>query len=73
MGSDNGLSPGRHQAIILTNIVILLISNLGNKSQWILKQNSRIFIQENASQNIICEMAAILSRPQCVDWLSEAN
>ena len=24
------------------------------------------FIEENAFQNVVCEMAAILSRPQCV-------
>ena len=33
---------------------------------WNLKQNSYIFIQENAFENVVCEMAAILSRPQCV-------
>ena len=29
VGSDNGLSPGRHQAIIRTNAALLLISYLG--------------------------------------------
>ena len=29
IGSDNGLSPRRHQAIILTNAEILLIGSLG--------------------------------------------
>ena len=29
IGPDNGLSPGRHQAIIWTNAVILLIEPLG--------------------------------------------
>ena len=42
-----------------SNIVNL---NLRNKLQWNLKQNSYIFIQENASENIVCRMAAILSR-----------
>ena len=37
-----------------------------NKLRWNLKRNSYIFIQENAFENIVCEMAAILSRPQCV-------
>ena len=36
IGSDNGLSPGRRQAIIRTNAGILLIRPLGNKLQWIL-------------------------------------
>ena len=31
IGSDNGLSPGRRQAIIWTNAVILLIGPLGTK------------------------------------------
>ena len=40
--------------------------NLKNKLQWNLKRNSYIFIQENAFENLVCEMAAILSRPQCI-------
>ena len=27
---------------------------------------SNIFIQENAIENVVCEIASILSRPQCV-------
>ena len=42
-------------------------SKFGNKFQWNLKRNSCIFIYENAFQNVICEMAAILSRPQCIN------
>ena len=33
-----------------------------NKLQWNFNQNTRLFVQENASENIICEMVAILSR-----------
>ena len=66
-GSDNGLLPGGRQAIIWTNAGILLIRNLRNKLQWNLKQNSCIFIQENAFENVVCEMASILFRPQCVN------
>ena len=40
--------------------------NLTNKPQWNLNRNSYIFIQENAFENVICEMTAILSQPQCV-------
>ena len=36
-----------------------------NKFQWTLKLNSYILIEENACKNVICDMAAILSRPQC--------
>ena len=38
-----------------------------NKHQWIFDQNSNIFIQENAFENVVCEMAVILPRPQCVN------
>ena len=30
--------------------------------------NSNIFIQENALEHVVCEMASILSRPQCDNW-----
>ena len=63
IGSDNGLSPGRHQTIIWTS------SNLRNKLQWSIKRNSYIFILENGFENVVCEMAAILSRTQCVNSL----
>ena len=70
IGSDNGLSPGRHQAITWTNAGILLIgpswTNLRNKLQWNFNRNSNIFIQADALQNVVCEMGSILSRPQCV-------
>ena len=66
IGSDNGLSPGRRQAIIWTNAVILLTGRLGtNKLQWNVNRNSYIFIQENLFENIVWKMAAILTRPQC--------
>ena len=42
IGSDNGLSPGRRQAIIWTNARILLIGNLGTNFSEILIEN-RIF------------------------------
>ena len=37
---------------------------LRNKLQWNLNLNSNIFIQENAFESNVCEMTAILSRPQ---------
>ena len=36
-------------------------------------RNSNIFIQENALENVVCEMASILSRPQCVNFQSGAR
>ena len=40
---------------------------LRNKLQWNFNRNSKIFIQENAIQNVVCEMTSILSRPHCVN------
>ena len=39
IGSDNGLSPGRRQAIIWTNAAILLILTLGTNFSEILSEN----------------------------------
>ena len=36
IGSDNGLSPGRHQAIILTNAEISFIGSIGTDFSEIL-------------------------------------
>ena len=40
---------------------------LGNKLQWNFNRNSNIFIEENAFENVVCEMLSISSRPQCVN------
>ena len=66
IGSDNGLSPSRCQAIIWTNPGILFIGPKGTTFWWNLKWNSYIFIQENVFECVVSEMAAILFRPQCV-------
>ena len=65
IGSDNGLSPDRRQAIIWTNAGLLLIGPSGTNFSEILIEI--IFIQENAFESVVCETAAILSRPQCVN------
>ena len=46
------------------NIVNL---TLMNNLQWNSNQYSNIFIKENPFQNVVWKMAAILSRPQCVN------
>ena len=74
IGSDNGLSPGRRQAIIQNNARLLLIEPLGTNFSEISIGIPNIFIQENALEHVVCEMASILSRPQCfnsvfhMDW-----
>ena len=52
------------QTIIQTKAGILLIGPLGTNFSEI-----SIEIQENALENVVCEMASILSRPQCVNAL----
>ena len=46
------------------SMLVCLLSNwsLRNKLQWNFSHNTTLFIHENASENIVCEMAAILSR-----------
>ena len=72
IGSHNGLLAGRRQAIIWTNAGILLIELFGaNKVNFI--GNSNIFIQENVHENVVCEMASILSRHQCVKQYNSSS
>ena len=54
VGSDNGFSPGLNQCWNIINWTP------GNKLQWNFNQNTKLFIHENASENIVCEMVTIL-------------
>ena len=62
IGSDNGLSPGRRQAIIWTNAGILLIGTLGTNFSEILSE-----IHTFSFKKMHLKMASILSRPQWVN------
>ena len=64
--SHNYLSPGRCQAITLTIAGILLIIPLGTNCSEILIEID-ILSLKNASENIVCRMAAIFSRSKCVN------
>ena len=66
IGLDNGLPPELRQAIILNQCGNIVNWTLRNKLQWNLKEDSYIFIQENAFESVVCEIVAILSRRQCV-------
>ena len=57
IGSDNGLPPGRRQAIIWTNAGILLIGPLGTN----FSRNLNIFIKKKCIWKYLWQMAAILS------------
>ena len=61
IGSDNGLSAGRRQAITWTNVGILLIGPLGTNFSEMLIENSYIFIQENPFENVVWKW-----RPFCL-------
>ena len=59
IGSDNGLPPGRRQAITWTKCWNIVNWIPRNKYQWHFNRNSYNFIQENAFENVVCEMASI--------------
>ena len=64
------LSPDRCLAFIRTNAGILLIGPLGTYfSEILIEIHCHIFIEENAFENVVWKMAAILSQPQCVKQL----
>ena len=66
IGSDNSLSPGRHKAILWTNAGILLIRILRTNFSEILSKIHTFSLQK-CIRKIVCEMSAILPRPQCVN------
>ena len=61
IGSDNGLSPGRRQAIIWTNDGILLIGALETNFSEILIEIQTFSCWKKLFESVVCEMAAILS------------
>ena len=61
IGSDNGLSPGRHQAIIWTSAGILLIGPLGTNISEIL-----IGIQTFSFKKMHLKMSSAKWRPICL-------
>ena len=65
IGSDNGLSLGRHQAIIWTNAGISLIRTLGTNFSEILI-GIRIFYSRKCTGKCRLPNGVHLSRPQCV-------
>ena len=69
LATYDGLSPGLRQAIIWTNVGILLTRTLETNFNEIkeYQRNAYIFIQDNAFGNVVSKMSAILSRPRCVN------
>ena len=66
IGSDHGLSPGRHRAIIRTKARILLIGPLWTSLNELLIEIQAFSFKKMRFEKFVCEMASILSRPQCV-------
>ena len=66
IGSDNGFVPWTEPSHYLNQCWYIVNWTLRNMIQLNFSRNQNIFIQEKALQNDICEMASILSRPQCV-------
>ena len=62
------LGAWRHQAITWTNSDLISIKPSGTIFSEILIK-IHFHLKKNASENVICKMAAILSRPQCVKSL----
>ena len=55
--------------LYLTQCCIVDNYTLGHKLQGNLNQNTKLFIHENALENVVCEMAAILSRGRWVNTI----
>ena len=51
-----GANPSPEQCWLVANWI------LRNEFQWNMNPHAKLFIHENAFQNVVCEMAAILSR-----------
>ena len=67
IGSDNGFSPVRCQAIIWTSGGLSLTGPLGtNLNEVLIKLQQEI--QENAVDDVACNMAVILFRLQCASF-----
>ena len=67
-GSDNGLTPGRRQAIIWTSAGILYIGPLGTNFSESSIRIQTFLLKKYVFENVVWKMA-ILSRPQCVKHL----
>ena len=68
--SDNGSSPGRHQTTIWISAGILINEHLGTNCSEIFIEFHTISLK-NAFENVVCEIAAILSRPHV--WCISEN
>ena len=74
-GSDNHSAPSHY----LNQCWGFVNWTLRNKLQWNFNQDTKLFIHENAYENIVCEMAALLSKAKWVklsskfDWSADTQ
>ena len=69
IGSDNGLSPGRHQAIIWTNAGIVLIGPYDTNFSEILNEIKKMHLNVSSEKLWpFCLSLNVLEHHQCV-WL----
>ena len=73
VGSDNGLSPDRHQAIIWANAGILLIGPLETNFNESLIEIYTFSFKKTHLENVVWKMSAILSRPQSVNLILDTG
>ena len=71
IGSDNSLSSWTAPSHYQNQCWIIVNWTLTKELQWNFNRNSNILIQENAFESVVCEVASILSRPQCVNARQE--
>ena len=68
IGSDNGLAPDRHQAIMWNNTGIVLTGTLRTNFSGILIEIQIFsFKKMHLKKTVVWKMAAIFSRPQYVN------
>ena len=66
IGSDNGFFAWSAPSHYLNQCSNIVNWALWNKLPWQFNLNSNISIQEKSIESVVCKMAAILSRPQCI-------
>ena len=53
----------------LNQCLVIVHWTLRNTIKWNFDQNIKLFIHENAPENIVCEMVSILSRGKWATWM----
>ena len=57
-------------SLVLNQCLNIFNWTFRDKLQWNFNRKSNIFIHENAFEDVVCEMASILSLPQCVNYMA---